>query len=237
MRKGQKLAGLTRRGVLGVLGGAGLAGCSALERPTQAEIASERPKRPTVILVRNFAAGPTEVDVKRASGTTAAELVNGSPRTLGELEVGHAFADDVTTALVAQLRGLGLPAEPATAGPGDGRHPVYVEGQFISVAAGKAGESQIVGFRAGYPDVVMDIQLFDHTDGGDLLLEGVEVSVTRGSDPVPTSLLPANVLDHAGGVSGVTPEDSARLKQGAEGTARIIMAQLRPIFKNQGWIS
>ncbi len=237
METGRRLAGRTRRGVLGVLGVAGLAACSSTTRPTRTEIASERPKRPTMILVKNFAAGPSEIDVTRASGTSAAELVNASPRTLGELEVGHAFADDVTTALVARLRGLGLPAEPATAGPGEGRHPVFVEGQFISVAASKAGESRIVGFRAGYPDVIMDIQLFDHTDGGDLLLEGVEVSVTRGSQPVPIALLPAQVLDRTDAVGGLSPEDTARLEQGAEGTANVIMAQLRPIFKNQGWIS
>ena len=237
METGKKLAGLTRRGVLGVLGGAGLAGCGALKRPTKAEIKAERPDRPTIILVRNFAAGPSEVDASRASATTAAKLVSGSPRTVGELEVGHAFADDVTAALVAQLHGLGLPAEPASAGPAEGRHPVFLEGQFISVAAGKAGKSQIVGFRAGYPDVFIDIQLFDHNENGDVLLEGVETSVTRGTEPVPTAQLPSQILDRAGGVGGLTPEDTARLRQGAEGTARVIIAQLRPIFTDQGWIS
>ena len=55
----------------------------------------------------------------------------------------------------------------------------------------------------------MDIQFFDHTDGGDLLLEGVEVSVTRGSEPVPIALLPAQVLDRTDAVGGLSPEDTA----------------------------
>jgi hypothetical protein len=237
MQNDQKAAGRTRRGALGVLAAAGLAGCSGLTRPTRSEIAAERPVRPTVVIVKNFASGPLEVDVTRASGSTAAGLVGGTSRTVGELEVGHAFANDVTTALVARLRALGLPAEPAGTAPAEGLHPVFVEGQFISVAASKAGESRIVGFRAGYPDVIVDIQVFDRTESGDLLLESVESSVARGTEPVPISMLPSDVLDRADGAGKLSPADAARLRQGAADTADVIMTQLRPIFSDQGWIS
>ncbi len=232
----QKLAYLTRRGALAGLGAAGLAGCGGSSKATKAEIKAERPTLPTVLLVTDFAAAPGEVDARQVAGTTAGRLAQGTPRTQRELEIGHAFTRDVKAAMVAQLGALGLPAEPAVSGMSGTGHPVIIVGAFVSVAAGPSGEPEIVGFRAGYPDVLVDVQVFDRIASGGSLLEGLETSITRGPQPVPTSLLPGLILDEAGGVQGLSPAQSSRLSHGAEAAAKVIVGQLRPIFVSQGWL-
>ena len=103
--------------------------------------------------------------------------------------MGHAFADEFTTALIEEIRKLGLPAQRAEAANLPSGDVLTIEGRFVSLA-GDPSQPGIVGFSGGWPDVVADVQLFGTNSRGEELSEDLEVSVSQGGEAYPAALLP-----------------------------------------------
>jgi len=162
-------------------------GCTSVDEEPDRQIAEERPPRPAMILVQDFAVAPDEVESARP--WSGPRLVEDSDRTVGERAVGHAFAGEFATALVAEIRELGLPAERGATSDLPLSETLTVKGRFISLA-GDPSAPGIVGFAGGRPDVIADVQLYGTGRNGDELSEDIEVSLSEDGASVPAALLP-----------------------------------------------
>lgn len=85
-----------------------LAGCASTTVTSRDEYAGAKLPRPDRIIVRDFAATPTDL----AAGSTAHQIAAApsTPRTAKEIEVGRKLGGQVAKELTADIRGMGLPA-------------------------------------------------------------------------------------------------------------------------------
>jgi hypothetical protein len=213
-----------------------LAGCTSVDSAADRQIAEQRMPRPAVIVVHDFAVAPEEV--QPGGYSSVARLVQDTGRTEREKAVGHAFAEEFTTALIAEIRKLGLPAERADAPSLPSGNVVTIEGQFISLA-GDPTQPGIVGFSGDWPDVVADVQLFGTNSRGEELSEDLEVSVSQGGESYPAALLPDPTITVGQVVTtpGISPQARAKLRTSAREAAGAVAGHLKPYFAEQGWIA
>jgi hypothetical protein len=213
-----------------------LGGCTSVDSAADRQIAEQRLPRPAAIVVHDFAVAPDEVDPGRP--LAGARLVQDTARTEREKAVGHAFAHEFTTALIEEIRNLGLPAQPADAANLPSGDVVTIEGRFISLA-GDPSQPGIVGFSGGWPDVVADVQLFGTNSRGEELSEDLEVSVSQGGESYPAALLPDPTITAGQVVTtpSISPQARAKLQSSASEAARTVAGQLEPYFAEQGWIA
>jgi hypothetical protein len=210
-------------------------GCTSVDTAAERQIAEQRLPRPAMILVHDFAVSPDEV--QSGQPWSSARLVSDTARTEAEKAVGHAFADDFATALVDEIRRLGLPAERANAPSMPGGDLVTIEGRFISLA-GDPSAPGIVGFAGGWPDVLADVQLYGANASGERLSEDLEVSLSEGDHALPAALLPDPTIT-AGQVApapALSPQLRAQLATAAKEAAATVTGELKPYFAAQGWI-
>jgi hypothetical protein len=213
-----------------------LAGCTSVDSAAERQIAEQRLPRPAMIVVHDFAVAPEEV--QPGGYSSVARLVQDTGRTEREKAVGHAFADEFTTALIEEIRKLGLPAERADAANLPSGDVVTIEGQFISLA-GDPSQPGIVGFSGGWPDVVADVQLFGTNARGEELSEDIEVSIAQAGESYPAALLPDPTITAGQVVTtpGISPQVRAKLETSAKEAAGTVAAQLKPYFAGQGWLA
>jgi Domain of unknown function (DUF4410) len=210
-------------------------GCTSVDTEAEHQIAEQRLPRPAMILVHDFAVSPDEVQAGQP--WSSARLVQDTARTEAEKAVGHAFADEFATALVDEIRKLGLPAERANAPEVPSGDVVTIEGGFISLA-GDPSAPGIVGFAGGWPDVLADVQLYGTNASGERLSEDLEVSLSAGDHALPAALLPDPTIT-AGQVAtapALSPQLKAQLATAAREAAATVAGQLKPYFAGQGWL-
>jgi hypothetical protein len=213
-----------------------LAGCTSVDSAADRQIAEQSLPRPAAIVVHDFAVAPEEV--QPGGYSSVARLVQDTGRTEREKAVGHAFAEEFTTALIEEIRKLGLPAERADAPNLPSGNVVTIEGRFISLA-GDPSQPGIVGFSGGWPDVVADVQLFGTDSRGEELSEDLEVSVSQGGESYPAALLPDPTITVGQEVTtpGISPQARAKLQTSAREAAGTVAGQLKPYFAGQGWFA
>jgi Domain of unknown function (DUF4410) len=210
-------------------------GCTSVDTEAERQIAEQRLPRPAMIVVRDFAVSPDEV--QSGQPWSSARLVQDTARTEAEKAVGHAFADEFATALVEEIRKLGLAAERANAPKVPSGDVVTIEGRFISLA-GDPSAPGIVGFAGGWPDVLADVQLYGTNTSGERLSEDLEVSLSEGDHALPAALLPDPTIT-AGQVAtapALSPQLKAQLATAAKQAAGTVAGELKPYFAGQGWI-
>jgi hypothetical protein len=214
---------------------AALWGCTSVDTAAERQIAEQRLPRPAMILVHDFAVSPDEVQAGQP--WSSARLVEDTARTEAEKAVGHAFADEFATALVDEIRRLGLPAERADAQSAPGGDLVTIEGRFISLA-GDPSAPGIVGFAGGWPDVLADVQLYGTNASGERLSEDIEVSLSEGDHALPAALLPDPTITagEVGPAPALSPQLRAQLATAAKEAAGTVAGELKPYFASQGWI-
>jgi hypothetical protein len=210
-------------------------GCTSVDTEAERQIAEQRLPRPAMIVVHDFAVSPDEV--QPGQPWSSARLVQDTARTEAEKAVGHAFADEFATALVEEIRKLGLPAGRANASKVPSGDVVTIEGRFISLA-GDPSAPGIVGFAGGWPDVLADVQLYGTNTSGERLSEDLEVSLSEGDHALPAALLPDPTIT-AGQVAtapALSPQLKAQLATAAKQAAGTVAGELKPYFAGQGWI-
>ena len=208
-------------------------GCTSVDTEAERQIAEQRPPRPAMIVVHDFAVSPDEV--QSGQPWSSARLVQDTARTGAEKAVGHAFADEFAAALVEEIRKLGLPAERANgAGPAE-RRPGGHRGPLHPLA-GDPSAPGIVGFAGGWPDVLADVQLYGTNASGERLSEDLEVSLSAGDHALSAALLPDPTIT-AGQVAtapALSPQQQAQLATAARQAAGTVAGQLKPYFAGQG---
>ncbi len=217
-----------------------VAACQNVNTAADQQIRSQITPVPTAILVSDFAIAPEEVKTRRLGGE---RLIRDSSRSTIERAVGHRFASAFAAGLVEEIRRMGLPAERAGASLPKGGDITSIEGQFISLASEDLSAPGIVGFAAGWPNVVADIEIYSTTSAGDRLSEELEFNL--GDAKLPPERLPAGALaelsarsDQTGGAPGGLPAKiEAELDRTGRAAASAAARQLTPVFANHGWIT
>ena len=179
--------------------------------------------RPAAIVVQPFAISPdAPAPTGSASGDDAGQAAS-------------RFSESLAAHLVAAMRQMGLPAIGADAPLPPGGSVMTLEGTFVSVPGGDSAEPAIVSLANSWPDVVVDVEIYDTSDAGDRLLEDMEFRLTD-ADPLMPAGEPAGepTEPQGGGAAGqtaISPATQAKLdaaaRDGADQIADAAEAVLR----------
>ena len=218
-----------------------VAGCASTEVTERQRYEGAKLARPDRIIVHDFTADPADVPPESAFAAQIAGAMTPPPQ---QVALGHKLGAQVAKELVADLRGMGLPAVLAAGQPAPRPNDIVLRGYFVSVDEGSAGGRVLVGFGAGAAELRTAVEAYQMTaDGLRPLARG---EIKSGGGKLPGVVVPAAVVAATanpiglivGGAAKATGEvtGSETIEGAAERTAKEIAAQLRTAAEQQGWI-
>jgi hypothetical protein len=220
-----------------------VSGCATTKiTARQSDIGNEKLARPDHIYVYDFAATPA--DIAGDPAAAAQYAAPATPQTPKEIEAGHKLGAQVATELVADIQGMGLPAERATAQTAPSVGDILIKGYFASVEEGSMGKRLVLGFGSGAADLKTDVVVYQMTGQGLRRLGSGAVDAGGGKTPgvllpIAVTVATANPIGLlVGGAVKVSGEVTGRdtIEGSAKRTAQEISDQLEGGFKKQGWI-
>ena len=225
----------------------GCAPSSSWRAARRAEITEHKPyqgeklARPDRIIVHDFTGNPADVPPE---SPFAAQLAGTIPPTPEQREVGRKLGAQIARELVADLRGMGLPAVAAAGQPAPRVDDIVLRGYFVSIDEGSAGKRVLVGFGSGTAEMRAAVEGYQMTAQGLRLLGSGEVA--SGGGKMPGVAVPLAVLAATANPIGLVVGGGAKLygeatgsdtiEGAAERTADEIAAQLKTAAEEQGWI-
>ena len=218
-----------------------VAGCASTEIVEHQAYQGDKLARPDRIIVHDFTADPADVPPESAF---AAELAGAATPTPEQAELGRKLGAEVAQELVAELRGMGLPAVGAAGQAAPQVDDIVLRGYFVSVDEGSARERVLVGFGRGAAELHSAVEGFQMTPQGLRPLGRGEVR--SGGGDMPGMIAPLAVVAATanpiglvvGGVVKATGEATGAdtIEGAAKRTAEEISAQLKKTAEAQGWI-
>jgi Domain of unknown function (DUF4410) len=218
-----------------------VAGCASTEITERERYEGAKLARPDRIVVYDFTANPADVPPESAF---AAKMAGTPKPTPQQLELGRKLGAQVAKDLVADLRGMGLPAVQAAGQPAPRVDDLVLRGYFVSVDQGSAGKRVLVGFGSGAAELRTAVEGYQMTAQGLRPLGRGEIR--SGGGEMPGIVLPLAVVAATanpiglvvGGAVKATGEvtGSDTIEAAAKRTADEIAAQLRTAAEAQGWI-
>jgi hypothetical protein len=218
-----------------------VAGCASTEVTERQRYEGAKLARPDRIIVHDFTSDPAEVPPESAFAAQIAGAMTPPPQ---QVALGHKLGAQVAKELVADLRGMGLPAVLAAGQPAPRPNDIVLRGYFVSVDEGSAGGRVLVGFGAGAAELRTAVEAYQMTADGLRPLARGEIKSGGGKLPgvvVPVAVVAATANPIGlivGGAAKATGEvtGSETIEGAAERTAKEIAAQLRTAAEQQGWI-
>lgn len=218
-----------------------MTGCASTEVTERQSYQGEKLARPERIIIHDFTANPADVPPYSAF----ADQMAGAPApTPEEIELGRKLGAQVAQELVANLQGMGLPAVSAAGQRPPQIDDIVLQGYFISVDEGSAGQRVLVGFGRGAAELHAAVEGYQMTAQGLRPLGHGEVG--SGGSKTPGMVVPLAVLAATANPIGLAVGGAAKLYgettgsdtiEGAAGrTADEISAELRKAAEQQGWI-
>jgi hypothetical protein len=210
-----------------------LLGCNTVDSAAEATMAEQRMARPAAIVVQEFAISP---DAPAPAGGAS-----GSASGNDAEQAAQKFSESLAAHLVSAVRAMGLPAVSADDQLPASGNVVTLEGTFVSVPGGDSAEPPIVSLADSWPDVVVDLEIYDTSDAGDRLVEDMEFRISEtnplipGGEPAGEPTEPQRA--GAAGQAAISPAIQAKLDAAAADGAAAIARQLQPFFADQGWIA
>jgi len=218
-----------------------VAGCASTEITERQRYQGEKLARPDRIIVHDFTANPAEVPPESAF---AAEMAGAGTPSPEQLEVGRKLGAAIAKELVAELRGMGLPAVPAAGQPAPRADDIVLRGYLVSVDEGSARRRVLVGFGSGAAELRTAVEGYQMTAQGLRPLGRGEVR--SGGGEMPGMVAPLAVVAATANPIGLVVGGAVKLygeetgsdtiEGAAERTAKEIAAQLRTAAEEQGWI-
>jgi Domain of unknown function (DUF4410) len=218
------------------------AGCASTTVTNRQQVATGYLPRPAQIWVYNFAATPADVPPESA---LAGEATSNPPQSAEEIAEGRKLAAQITSILVQQIQGMGMPAAPASAATRPQLNDVVIEGSLLSVQQGSAAERVAIGFSAGGSEMKVAVEGFQMTATGLRKLGSGDVGSTGNKTPgsaVGLAVLiatknPAGLIISTGMKIYGEKSGSNTVEGRAKQIAQEIGDALKKRFQEQGWIT
>ena len=210
-----------------------LLGCNTVDSAADYTMAEQQMARPAAIVVQEFAISPDAPEPSAGAGTAAGNDAG---------QAAERFRESLAAHLVTAIRAMGLPAVSADAPLPSSDNVMSLEGSFVSVPGGDSVAPAIVSLANSWPDVVVDVQIYDTSEAGDRLLEDMEFRISEANPLLPAAE-PAGEPTEPQGTGGtasqtaISPATQTKLDAAARDGAATIAEQLRPFFADRGWIA
>ena len=220
-----------------------IAGCAST-KVTERQILEPQRKlpRPDRILVYDFAATPA--DVPADSALAGHPDVSQTPQTAEQIETGRQVGAEIAAQLVEELRGLGLPAERASAHTTPQLNDIVIRGYLLSVEEGSRTKRMAIGFGSGASHLSVAAEGYQMTVSGLRKLGSGTLEAGGGKGPggaAPLAVVlatgnPVGLI--VGGGIKVYGEMSGKstIEGRAKDAAKAIVEAMKPRLRQQGWI-
>jgi hypothetical protein len=218
-----------------------LAGCASTEVEDHQPYQGAKLARPDRIIVHDFTSDPAKVPPDSPFATRLAGAVRPTPE---QEDLSRKLGAQIVEDLVADLKGMGLPAVRAEGQAAPQIDDIVLRGYFVSIEEGSAGKRLLVGFGSGEAEMRAAVEGYQATATGLRLLGHGEVGA-EGTE-MPGVMVPLAVLAATANPIGLVVAGGAKLygertgsdtiDGAAERTADEIAAQLRTAAEEQGWI-
>jgi hypothetical protein len=218
------------------------AGCASTTVTNRQQVATGSLARPAQIWVYDFAATPADVPPE---SSLAGEVSSTPPQTPDQIAEGRKLASQITTALIQEIQGMGMPAARGSAATRPQLNDVVIEGSILSVEQGSAAERVAIGFSAGQSEMKVAVEGFQMTPNGLRKLGSGDVGSTGNKTPGSAVGLAVLIATHnpAGfivstGMKVYGEKSGSNTVQGrAKQIAEEIGDALKKRFQEQGWVS
>jgi hypothetical protein len=218
-----------------------VAGCASTEITERQRYEGAKLARPDRIIVYEFTADPADVPPYSAFAAQLGSAMTPPPQ---QVALGRQLGAQVAKELVADLRGMGLPAVEAAGQPAPRTDDIVLRGYFVSVDQGSATQRVLVGFGAGGAELKTAVEAYqmmaerlrplgrgEIKSGGGKLPGMVLPLAVVAATANPIGLVVGGAVKGAGEVTG-----SSTIQGAAKRTADEIAAQLKTAAEEQGWI-
>jgi hypothetical protein len=209
-----------------------LIGCNTVDSTSEATVAEQRMAHPAAIVVQPFALAPDAPAPPAGAASAPASASGADPA-----QAAQQFREALAANLVSAIRAMGLPAVSADAPLPAGGSVMTLEGRFVSVPAGDSAEPAIVRLADSWPDVVVDLEIYDTSDAGDRLVEDMEFRISETNPLIPRGEPAGAPTEPPAAQAAISPAIQAKLDAAARDGAAVIAEQLRPFFAEHGWIA
>jgi hypothetical protein len=218
-----------------------VAGCASTEVTERQRYEGAKLARPDRIIVHDFTADPADVPPESAFAAQMAGAITPPPQ---QVALGRRLGAQVAKELVADLRGMRLPAVLAAGQPAPRADDIVLRGYFVSVDQGSATQRVLVGFGAGSAELRTAVEAYQMTAAGLRPLGRGEIKSGGGKLPgmvlplvvVAATANPIGLVVGAGVKATGEATGSDTIQGAAKRTADEIAAQLKTAAEEQGWI-
>jgi hypothetical protein len=210
-----------------------LLGCNTVDSAADSTIAEEQMARPAAIVVQPFAISPDAAAPPAGPGDSPS---GGSTSGDDAGQAAQKFSQSLAAHLVTTLQGMGLPAVGADAALPSSSGVMTLEGTFVSVPGGDSAEPAIVSLANSWPDVVVDVEIYDTSEADDRLVEDMEFRLSETNPLVPPGEPAGEPTEPQGAGASISPAIEAKLDAAARDGANAIAGELKPFFAERGWI-
>ena len=216
--------------------------CASAKVSDRQNLVTGKIPRPGHIRVYDFAATPA--DVPADSALTGQHSEHTTPQTAEQVATGRRLGALIAANLVEEIRGMGMPSERASMGAQGQINDLVIRGYLLSMEEGSASKRLVIGFGAGGSGLTTAVEAYQVTAQG--LRKLGSGTVTAGGSKTPGGALgivglaatgnPAGLIVGTGMKAYGEYSGSSKVEGRAKDTAKEIANELRPRFKQQGWI-
>lgn len=215
-----------------------IAGCASTKVTERQQLVTGQIARPDNIWVYDFVATPADAP---ADSDVVAQSV---PQTPEQIDTGRQLGAQIAKELVADIQGMGLPAQEAGAGTSPQVGDILIRGYLLSMVQGSEAKRLAIGFGSGASELTTAVEGFQMTSQG--LRKLGSGTVESGGSKTPGAALGAVALVATGNPVGLIVSSGMKIYGEASGrstvqgrakqTADEIAGQLKLRFQQEGWI-
>src|SRR6266446_5835852 len=216
-----------------------VAGCASTKVTERQQLETGQIARPNNIWVYDFVATPADAPTDSDVATWSA------PQTPEQIDMGRQLGAQIAKELVADIQGMGLPAQDAGAGTSPQVGDIVIRGYLLSIQQGSEAKRLAIGFGSGASELTTAVEGFQMTSQG--LRKLGSGTVEAGGSKTPGAALGVVGLVASGNPAGLIVSSgmkiygeesgSAKIQGRAKQTAKEIADQLKIRFQQQGWIA
>lgn len=219
-----------------------IAGCASTKVTERQMLVTGKIPRPDHILVYDFV--DTPADVPADSALAGQSTVSSTSQTAEQIETGRQVGADIAARLVEEIRSMGLPAERASTRTTLRINDIVIRGYLLSIEEGSAAKRLVIGFGSGTSRLSVAVEGYQMTAQG--LRKLGSRTVESGGGKGPGAAAPLAVVLATGNPLGLVVNSGikvhgelsgrSKIEGRVEQAAKAIADEIKPRFRDQGWI-